>query len=70
MLASVVGCYYYLRIVKVMYFDEAVEDMDRPLPSEIGVVAGLSAAVTVLFVVVPWTITDFAGTAAGTLFAG
>ena len=69
-LASVVGCYYYLRIVKVMYFDEAGEDMDRPLPSEIGVVAGLSAAVVVLFVVVPWTITDFAGGAARTLFSG
>ena len=69
-LASVVGCYYYLRIVKVMYFDEAGEDMDRPLPSEIGIVAGLSATVIIFFVVVPWTITDFAGVAASTLFAG
>ena len=53
-----------------MYFDEAGEDMDRPLPSEIGVVAGLSAVVVIFFVVVPWTITDFAGIAASTLFAG
>ena len=29
-LASVVGCYYYLRIVKVMYFDEAGEDIGSP----------------------------------------
>ena len=69
-LASVVGCYYYLRIVKVMYFDETGEDMDRPLPSEIGIVAGLSTAVVVLFVVVPWAVTDFAGGAASTLFSG
>ncbi len=69
-LASVVGAYYYLRIVKVMYFDDAVQDMDSPMPSEIGVVAGLSTAAVVLFVVVPWTITDFAGGAASTLFAG
>lgn len=29
-LASVVGAFYYLRIIKVMYFDEAVEPFDRP----------------------------------------
>ncbi len=69
-LASVVGCYYYLRIVKVMYFDEAGEEMDRPMPTEVGAVAGFSAAVVVLFVVVPWTITDFARVAASTLFTG
>ena len=29
--ASVVGAYYYLRIVKVMYFDEPLIAFDRPL---------------------------------------
>src|SRR4030088_1932926 len=29
-LASVVASYYYLRIVKVMYFDEPAEALDRP----------------------------------------
>src|SRR3546814_456351 len=28
---SVVAAYYYLRIVKVMYFDEAAESFDRPI---------------------------------------
>ncbi len=69
-LASVVGCYYYLRIVKVMYFDEAGEDMDGPLPSEIGLVMGLGAAVVLFFVIAPWTITDLAGGAARALLTG
>jgi len=69
-LASVVGAYYYLRIVKVMYFDDAAQDMDSPMPSEIGVVAGLSTAAVVLFVVAPWIIADFAAGAASALFAG
>ena len=29
--ASVVGAYYYLRIVKVMYFDEPADAFDRPI---------------------------------------
>ena len=36
-LASVVGAYYYLRIVKVMYFDEAREAFDRPIGREFAV---------------------------------
>lgn len=69
-LMSVVSCYYYLRVVKVMYFDEIGEDMDRPLPTEISVLAGMSAVVVIFFVVIPWTVTDFAKIAAGTLFTG
>ena len=30
-LASVVASYYYLRIVKVMYFDEGTEALDQPV---------------------------------------
>ena len=30
-LTSVVGAYYYLRIVKVMYFDEPAGAFDRPI---------------------------------------
>ncbi|UIJ73622.1 NADH-quinone oxidoreductase subunit NuoN [Aurantimonas sp. HBX-1] len=41
-LASVVGLYYYLRIVKVMWFDEAVEDF-VPMAMELRVVLGISA---------------------------
>ena len=37
--ASVVGAYYYLRIVKIMYFDEP-EGAFEPLPAELGAVLG------------------------------
>ena len=38
--ASVVGAFYYLRIVKVMYFDEPLIVFDRPLAPEVKAVAG------------------------------
>ncbi|MEH6720854.1 MAG: NADH-quinone oxidoreductase subunit NuoN [Aurantimonas endophytica] len=41
-LASVVGLYYYLRIVKVMWFDDASEDF-VPMAMELRVVLGVSA---------------------------
>ena len=39
-LTSVVGAYYYLRIVKMMYFDEPVPRFD-PMPREINLVAAM-----------------------------
>jgi NADH-quinone oxidoreductase subunit N len=48
---SVVGAYYYLRIVKLMYFDEPAAPFDiSPSPS-VTAVAGLCAALLLLFVV-------------------
>ncbi|MBA4204436.1 NADH-quinone oxidoreductase subunit NuoN [Pannonibacter phragmitetus] len=45
--ASVVGAYYYLRIIKVMFFDEPAEKFE-PMPVELRVVLGLSS-IGVLF---------------------
>jgi NADH-quinone oxidoreductase subunit N len=48
---SVVGAYYYLRIVKLMYFDEPAAPFDiSPSPS-VTALAGLCAALLLLFVV-------------------
>jgi NADH-quinone oxidoreductase subunit N len=52
-LASVVGAYYYLRIVKVMYFDEAREGFDRPIGREFTVVVGVTAVLNVVFCLHP-----------------
>jgi NADH-quinone oxidoreductase subunit N len=41
-LASVVGLYYYLRVVKVMWFDDAAESF-VPMATELRVVLGVSA---------------------------
>ena len=52
-LASVVGAYYYLRVVKVMYFDEPAAPFERPMRTELSVVLGASSIVTLLFVAYP-----------------
>ena len=66
-LASVVGAYYYVRIVKIMYFDEP-EEAFEPMPGEIKVVIGLSGAFVLFFFVYPGPLVSAAGTAAAALF--
>jgi NADH-quinone oxidoreductase subunit N len=65
--ASVVGAYYYLRIVKVMYFDEPAERFE-PMPGELRAVLGVSGLVVILFVVFGTPMIDAAGAAARSLF--
>ena len=48
-LASVVGAFYYLRIIKVMYFDEAAEPFERPINMEMRAVIGLCGVFVVFF---------------------
>lgn len=48
-LSSIVGAYYYLRVVKVLYFEESAEAFDRPATTLLFVTGGMSVA-TVLFI--------------------
>jgi NADH-quinone oxidoreductase subunit N len=64
---SVIGAYYYLRIVKVMYFDDAVAGYE-PMPAGVRVVLALSSAFVVLYVLFPAPLTAAAGAAARSLF--
>ncbi|MGV2978799.1 NADH-quinone oxidoreductase subunit NuoN [Camelimonas sp. ID_303_24] len=66
-LTSVVGAFYYLRIVKVMFFDEPKEALD-PMPVAAKVVLALSTVVTVGYWVAPALLNVVAGAAAKTLF--
>ena len=69
-LSSVVGAFYYVRIVKLMYFDEPVEALDRPLgPVLKFMIAGNSMAMG-LFALVAGPVVSGAGVAAAALFAG
>ena len=52
-LASVVGAFYYLRIVKIMYFDEPAEAFEQPMPGELTAVLGISSVFTLFFVLYP-----------------
>jgi NADH-quinone oxidoreductase subunit N len=69
-LASVVSAFYYLRIIKMMYFDEPVEQFERPVAREVGVVMAVSALFTAFFFVYPGPIVTGAEAAATILFAG
>ena len=67
-LTSVVGAFYYLRIVKLMYFDEPLESFDRPLGRDMGLILTVTALAITLFVVLPSPLLDSAQAAAASLF--
>jgi NADH-quinone oxidoreductase subunit N len=66
-LASVVGAYYYLAIIKLMYFDEPVEGF-APMPDEIKVVLAVCGLFNVLFFLYPGPLVGVASAAAHSLF--
>jgi NADH-quinone oxidoreductase subunit N len=66
---SVVGAVYYLRIVKVMYFDEAEGAFDRPITAELKGVLFVTSVITMFFFVLPGPVVGAAQAAASALFA-
>jgi NADH-quinone oxidoreductase subunit N len=66
-LASVVGAYYYLLIVKIMYFDEPAPGF-APVPGELKAVLGVTGLFNLLYFVYPAPLIAAAGFAAKSLF--
>ena len=66
-LASVIGAYYYLAIIKIMYFDEAVEGF-YAMPIELRVVLAVCALFNILFFLYPGPLVGAASAAAHSLF--
>jgi NADH-quinone oxidoreductase subunit N len=66
-LTSVIGAFYYLRIVKVMYFEDAGQGFDSRAPS-VSFVAGSTALATVAFLAFSGPVIGAAETAAKVLF--
>jgi NADH-quinone oxidoreductase subunit N len=66
-LASVVGAYYYLAIVKTMYFDEPAEGF-VPMPDELKVVLAVCGLFNILFFLYPGPLVGVAQAAAHSLF--
>jgi NADH-quinone oxidoreductase subunit N len=68
---SVVGAFYYLRIVKIMFFDEPAEAFE-PREDKISAVMVLSAVFIVAFVLpfIGGTLVDAANAAAAALAPG
>ncbi|WP_412558150.1 NADH-quinone oxidoreductase subunit NuoN [Thalassospira sp. MIT1370] len=67
LVTSVVSAYYYLRIIKVMYFDEPVEGFDRN-GTEMNVIMAVATIVILAFVFFPNLLMDSAAAAAASLF--
>jgi NADH-quinone oxidoreductase subunit N len=64
---SVVGAYYYLYIVKLMYFDEPVEKFEE-MPYELRVVLAICGLFNIFFFVYPAPLVGIASAAAHSLF--
>lgn len=66
-LSSVVGAYYYLLIIKIMYFDDPAERF-APQPGELTAVLGVAGLFNILFFVYPGPLLAAATAAAKSLF--
>ena len=65
--ASVVGAFYYLRIIKIMWFDEPVGAF-VPMAGELRLVLGVSGMLVLFYVLVGGPVSTFANAAAKTFF--
>lgn len=68
-LASVVGAFYYLRVIKVMYFDQPTVTFDRMAPG-VALVAGATCLVTALFWIYPAAIINVATRVSALMIGG
>jgi NADH-quinone oxidoreductase subunit N len=66
-ITSVVGAYYYLTIIKIMYFDEPAPRFE-PMPYELRAVLAVTGLFNLLFFVYPAPLVEAANTAARSLF--
>ncbi len=67
-IASVVSAYYYLRVIKVMYFDDpADEALDRSNDPALTGVLTISVAVLLFFIILPTSVLTWAREAAAAL---
>jgi NADH-quinone oxidoreductase subunit N len=68
-LASVIGAFYYLRVIKVMYFDEATEDnLDPAEDRGLNGLLILATLAVVFFILIPGPLMVSAEAAAQSLF--
>ena len=67
-LTSVVGAFYYIRIVKVMYFDDPAGEFEHPIGRRLSSVLSVTALFTAVFVLLLAPILEIAEAAAASLF--
>jgi NADH-quinone oxidoreductase subunit N len=67
-LSSVIAAYYYLRVVKVIYFDEPCDSFDAEYTPSLKIAMVACAVVTVLYIAIPAPLIEVAGQASGALW--
>ena len=67
-LTSVIGAFYYLRIIKIMYFDEPEEGFDGTAGREVSIVMAIAGLFTLSFFLYPGPLEAAAAAAASALF--
>jgi NADH-quinone oxidoreductase subunit N len=69
---SVVSAYYYVRIVKLMYFDEPAAGgaFDRPIGAEVSAVLVVATIINMFFFLYPAVVVSGAEAASAALFSG
>jgi len=67
MIASAISAFYYLRVVKVMYFDAPAGAIDSDMPLASRLVVTVSGVLVLLYFIVPAPLVTAAGVAAKTL---
>ena len=70
LVTSVVGAYYYIRIVKVMYFDEPEDALDPRPGRDLGAIQIVAGMATLLFFLFPSLLVGAADTAVISLTGG
>lgn len=70
LLTSVVAAFYYIRIVRIAYFDEPGEALDRTIRPEVAWIAWTASAIVIFFFLVPGPVLKAAAAAAKALIAG
>ena len=66
-ISSVVAAFYYLRIIKIMYFDEIVDPLDKGLTRNVRTVIYGSMTLVIIFFLAPGTLVSSAANAAKSL---
>jgi len=53
---SLIGCYYYLRVVKLMYFDEPLNTMPIQAPADMKILLSVNGLAVALLGIFPQTL--------------
>ena len=70
LVTSVVAAFYYIRIIRIAYFDEPAEALDRAMRPEIGWIAAAASVLLVVFFLNPGPVLRAAQAAAQALISG